>query len=75
MISDSLVGLFTETGPFRFDLNDYGLYYNDNDPNANNVSWAYNYNMLFINSLIGAGFSYTNDANYPNNEDQVQNSI
>lgn len=47
----SLFGLFVENGPLGVDAN--------LDVYVRKTSWATKYNMLFIDSPVGAGFSFT----------------
>lgn len=49
----SLYSIFTETGPFSLNLN---LTFE-----LNEYSWNVNYNMLYVDSPIGVGFSFTDE--------------
>jgi len=60
----SLIGLFTENGPFRPDMNG-GLEYN-------NLGWTQFANMLYIEAPAGVGFSYSNtSSDYDTNDLQT----
>ncbi|CAF0950427.1 unnamed protein product [Adineta steineri] len=52
----SLIGAWTEIGPFRF-LNETTIV-------ANNGSWHLYTNLLFIDQPIGTGFSYTDKGSF-----------
>ncbi|CAH0405030.1 unnamed protein product [Chilo suppressalis] len=59
----SLFGLFELIGPLKID---------DGKVKHRNLTWASDYSLLFVDSPVGAGFSFTDDDNgYTDNEDDV----
>ncbi|CAG2112243.1 unnamed protein product [Medioppia subpectinata] len=64
----SMLGLFTEMGPFKLD-DKLNLV-------ANKYSWSQNYSVLYIDSPVGTGFSYTTDAmGFATNEQNVAEDL
>ncbi|CAK5046306.1 unnamed protein product [Meloidogyne enterolobii] len=65
----SLLGLFTELGPYL--LLEDGSNKLIKNPNA----WNNNANVLFLESPAGVGYSYSTDENITTNDDEVNNYI
>ncbi|CAG2110145.1 unnamed protein product, partial [Medioppia subpectinata] len=64
----SMLGLFTEMGPFKLD--------DKLNLMANKYSWSQNYSVLYIDSPVGTGFSYTTDAKgFATNEQNVAEDL
>jgi vitellogenic carboxypeptidase-like protein len=59
----SLFGAIVENGPFSVDA--------DLQPQRRDATWNARYNMLYIDNPVGAGFSYTTNDGYVENEDEV----
>ncbi|KAK8740372.1 hypothetical protein OTU49_002879 [Cherax quadricarinatus] len=60
----SLFGLFAEHGPFSIDASQHIV--------PRNFSWNRNHNIIYIDSPVGTGFSFTrNDTGYARNETDV----
>jgi len=73
--SSSMFGMFLENGPFTMEATkDGGYKLNYVDENGGQ-SWAYYYNVLFLDQPVDVGFSYTSDNSYPTNEDQVASQV
>lgn len=67
-----MFGLFLENGPFYFTPNGKGSY---NVHNRGSTSWSQDYDIIFIDSPVDTGFSYTSDNDYPTNEDEVSEAL
>jgi len=66
--ASSLYGMLMENGPFA--VNSKGF------AEPRKFSWQENYNMLYIDSPVGAGFSFTdNAAGYATNQVDVGNNL
>ncbi|KAJ9586811.1 hypothetical protein L9F63_019597, partial [Diploptera punctata] len=67
--SSSLFGLFTELGPFSVAEDNKSLL-------KNPYSWHKNHSIIFIDSPVGTGFSYTDDeAGYASDEVQIGDEL
>ncbi|XP_037042480.1 venom serine carboxypeptidase-like [Bradysia coprophila] len=65
----ALYGLFTEHGPFKIDSSLKKL-------NYRNESWTTTHSMLYLDSPVGAGFSFTEgDNGYARNENDVARNV
>ena len=62
--ASSLTALFAENGPFRINTETMSL-------DFFNSTWAKYYHMLFIDNPIGTGFSFCNEGEYVQDEDQM----
>ncbi|KAJ2953880.1 hypothetical protein O0L34_g1508 [Tuta absoluta] len=63
----SLLGLFDLVGPIKLV---------NGKVTRRTVTWASNYSLLFIDSPVGAGFSYTDDdRGYTSSEEQVSDQL
>ncbi|XP_045457837.1 venom serine carboxypeptidase-like [Melitaea cinxia] len=63
----SLVGLFSEMGPFE---------YIDNQLKLREFSWSKHFSMVFIDNPVGAGFSFTNSRDgYSRNMDMYSENL
>ena len=66
--------MFSGIGPLKFNLSSdnkvIGIYYNDG-VESNPKSWAWNYSILFIESTVTTGYSYTNDNYNPSSTQNV----
>ncbi|XP_043288503.1 venom serine carboxypeptidase-like [Venturia canescens] len=61
----SMLSLFTENGPIYIDEDDASV-------NIRRLSWHKTYHVIYIDSPVGSGFSYTNsEEGYSTNDDQV----
>ena len=65
--ASSLFGLFVENGPFNADV-DLNLV-------ARNLSWSNTHNMLYIDNPAGTGFSFTDEAGYAKNQEDVARDL
>lgn len=66
--ASSLYGMLMENGPFGVNSN--------GKAEARKYTWQQNYNMLYIDNPVGAGFSFTdNAAGYATNEVDVGNNL
>ncbi|CAF5088779.1 unnamed protein product, partial [Rotaria sp. Silwood1] len=63
--ASSLVGAWTEIGPFRFQ--------DENTIIENNGSWHLFVNLLFIDQPVGTGFSYIDNDSFIHELDEVVN--
>lgn len=60
--ASSLLGLFTENGPFK-PMNKHGL-------KLRQYSWTRNHNVIYIDNPVGSGYSFTNGG-YVKSEQEV----
>ncbi|KAJ8272072.1 hypothetical protein COCON_G00109310 [Conger conger] len=60
----SLDGFLSENGPFHVDDNGYTLYENE-------FSWNKVANVLYLESPVGVGYSYSDDKKYKTDDDEV----
>lgn len=63
----SLDGFFYEHGPFEVDVNDYSKLV------EREYRWNKNVNMLYIESPVGVGFSYSDTNDYKCSDDRTAN--
>ncbi|XP_023293517.2 venom serine carboxypeptidase [Lucilia cuprina] len=66
--ASSLFGLFTENGPFEFDVH--------GKLQKRNYTWSKTHNLIFIDNPVGTGFSFTDsDDGYARNEKDVGHNL
>jgi len=63
----SLFGLFVENGPF--------IIKEDGSFTANPYSWTANASVLWIDSPVGTGYSYSEDGDYASDEQTIANDL
>uniref|UniRef100_A0A4D5RLT6 Carboxypeptidase n=1 Tax=Ixodes scapularis TaxID=6945 RepID=A0A4D5RLT6_IXOSC len=61
--SSCMVGIFSEHGPFL--VADGGI------PKLREVTWTSRFSMLYVDSPVGTGFSFTGDRGYARNQTDV----
>ncbi|CAN1328488.1 Serine carboxypeptidase 24 [Linum perenne] len=68
-------GASEEIGPFRINKTASSLYLNKYSWNRDFLCWLAEANILFLESPVGVGFSYSNSTSYVNNSDTAEDSL